>query len=61
MGTIKFEIDLPEFENELSLELTIKRDGKVVVNKKTTTSPPSSSKPTKKTSDVGGNMMNLEI
>lgn len=48
MGTIKFEIDLPEFENELSLELTIKRDGKVVVNKKTTTSPPSSSKPTKR-------------
>lgn len=60
MGTIKFEIDLPEFENELNLELTIKRDGKVVVKKSATPSPPAS-KSTKKASDVGGNMMNLNI
>lgn len=38
MGTIKFEIDLPEFEKELSINLTIHRDGEVVY---TTTSSPS--------------------
>ena len=36
MGTIKFEIDLPEFEKELSLNLTIRRDGEVIY---TTSSP----------------------
>lgn len=30
MGTIKFEIDLPEFEKELSINVTIHRDGEVV-------------------------------
>lgn len=38
MGTIKFEIDLPEFEKELSINVTIHRDGEVVY---TTTSSPS--------------------
>lgn len=37
MGTIKFEIDLPEFEKELSINVTIHRDGEVVYN--TTSSP----------------------
>lgn len=32
MGTIKFEIDLPEFEKELSLNLIIRRDGEVIYN-----------------------------
>ena len=40
MGTIKFEIDLPEFEKELSINVTIHRDGEVVY---TTTSYPSAS------------------
>ena len=30
MGTIKFEIDLPEFEKELNISVTIRRDGEVV-------------------------------
>lgn len=30
MGTIKFEIDLPEFEKELSINLIIRRDGEVL-------------------------------
>jgi hypothetical protein len=30
MGTIKFEIDLPEFEKQLTLNITINRDGNVV-------------------------------
>lgn len=29
MGTIKFEIDLPEFEKELNINVTIRRDGEV--------------------------------
>lgn len=37
MGTIKFEIDLPEFEKELSINVTIHRDGEVVYS--TTSSP----------------------
>ena len=37
MGTIKFEIDLPEFEKELGINITIHRDGEVVYN--TTSSP----------------------
>ena len=40
MGTIKFEIDLPEFEKELSINVTIHRDGEVVYS---TTSSPSMS------------------
>lgn len=37
MGTIKFEIDLPEFEKQLTLNITINRDGNVVY----TSFPPS--------------------
>ena len=44
MGTIKFEIDLPEFEKELSINVTIHRDGEVVY---TTTSSPSVDKSNK--------------
>lgn len=32
MGTIKFEIDLPEFEKELNISVTIRRDGEVIYN-----------------------------
>lgn len=30
MGTIKFEIDLPEFNKELNISLTIRKDGEVI-------------------------------
>ena len=42
MGTIKFEIDLPEFDKELSINITIHRDGEVVYS--TTSSPSMGSK-----------------
>lgn len=43
MGTIKLElVDLPEFEKELSINITIHRDGEVVYN--TTSSPSMGSK-----------------
>lgn len=46
MGTIKFEIDLPEFEKELNISVTIRRDGEVVYH----TSSPS----------TGGDAQNVE-
>lgn len=69
MGSIKFEVDIPDFENEISIELIIRRDGEVVCK----SSPTSSSnkgveKEVKKTStkpttnrSVGGNMMNADF
>lgn len=35
MGTVKVELDIPEFKKELKIEITIKKDGEVVC----TTSP----------------------
>jgi hypothetical protein len=69
MGSIKFEVDIPDFEKEISIELIIRRDGEVVCK----SSPTSSSnkgveKEVKKTStgpttnsSVGGNMMNADF
>lgn len=37
MGNVKLEFDLPEFDRELSISLTIRKDGEVVYN--TVTSP----------------------
>ena len=37
MGNIKLEFDLPEFDRELSISLTIRKDGEVVYS--TVTSP----------------------
>lgn len=30
MGTIKLEIDIPDFDREINIELTIRKDGEVV-------------------------------
>ena len=69
MGSIKFEVDIPDFEKEISIELIIRREGEVVCK----SSPTSSSnkgveKEVKKTStrptttgSVGGNMMNADF
>lgn len=38
MGTIKIEFDLPEFKNELQINIVIRKDGEVV---STITTPPS--------------------
>lgn len=37
MGTLKLEIDIPNFEKELSINIIIRKDGEVVYN--TTSSP----------------------
>ena len=29
MGTIKFEVDIPDFEKEISINVVIKKDGEV--------------------------------
>lgn len=39
MGTVKFEVDIPDFENEISITVTIKKEGEVIC----TTSSSSSS------------------
>lgn len=41
MGSIRLEIDLPEFENELIVSVTVSRDGKVSSYKTTKPSSPS--------------------
>lgn len=38
MGLVKFEVDIPNFEKELSINITIRRDGEVLY---TSTSSPS--------------------
>ena len=45
MGTIKFELDIPDFEQEISINVVIKKDGEVAY----TTSASSPSKPTETT------------
>ncbi len=72
MGTLKIELDIPEFQKELNLEITIKRDGEVLT---TSLSPDSSVEidipvETKKqkaktssgtTAKVKGNLMGMDI
>lgn len=40
MGIMKFEVDIPEFDKEININITIKKDGEVVTK---TTSPLNSS------------------
>lgn len=66
MGTIKIEFDVPDFEKELKIEVTIKKDGEVIAN-----IPPSNSnkkveeqpkkKDDKEKDPSIGNMMNINI
>ena len=68
MGSLKIEIDLPEFKEELTMSITIRKDGEVItslspdrgtteiVKKETTTKKKSSSSSVK-----GGNLMGMEI
>lgn len=71
MGIIKFEVDIPDFEKELQINITLKKDGEVIEKKTTSSLPPkvipeakSEKKPTKKASSSllgDGNMMNLDF
>ena len=69
MGSIKFEVDIPDFEKEISIELIIRRDGEVVCKSSPTSNSnrgvekevkKTSTKPTT-SSAVGGNMMNADF
>lgn len=65
MGLIKIEFELPEFKEEVTVQVTIKRDGQII------TVPPTSQKENKPTTPKvkevkpqtgsSGNLMNLEI
>ncbi len=67
MGTVKFEIDIPDFKDELTLEIKIKKDGEVLVDG--TSSAQTTSTPKKKvvkketppSSNSGGNLMNMDF
>lgn len=70
MGSIKFEVDIPDFEKEISIELIIRRDGEVVCKSSPTSRSnkgvekevkKTSTKPTTTNSSVGGNMMNADF
>lgn len=72
MSLLKIELDLPEFEKELNINITIKKDGEVVYS---ASSPSGNVKvkemvkeePTPKTKKKssgkasGGNFMNLDL
>ena len=70
---LKIELDLPEFEKELNINITIKKDGEVVYStsspssnvemiegeKKTDT--PTAKNPKKTTKKKSGNFMDLDL
>jgi len=64
MGTLKLEIDIPDFKNEINLSITIKKDGEVISTlsadkiDQSISTPPSVKKP-KKTANTG-NLMNID-
>lgn len=65
MSTMKIELDLPEFKEELKIEIVIRKDGEVVVNSAPPVNAkkseePDETKPKKKTRGQG-NLMDLEI
>lgn len=62
-GTLKIEIDIPDFQRELNMSITIRKDGEVI-----TSLSPDSSVPTKTTKkkepaqkSVSGNLMSMEL
>ena len=55
MGIIKFEVDIPNFEKELSISITIRRDGEVFYS----TSSPSAGNITDLSSE--GSLISSEI
>lgn len=72
---LKIELELPEFEKELNINITIKKDGEVVytasspsgdVNVSEPKEEPKEKEPTKKKKTTtpkskGGNFMNLDL
>ena len=64
MGTLKLEIDLPDFKNEINLNITIKKDGEVLstLSADKIDQSISSSAPKKRASKTAsaGNLMNID-
>ena len=64
MGTLKLEIDLPDFKNEINLNITIKKDGEVfsTLSADKIDQSISSSAPKKRASKTAsaGNLMNID-
>lgn len=65
MGTLKLEIDLPEFKNEINLNITIKKDGEVISSLSAdkieqTVSPSTPVKKSRGKSTNSGNLMNMD-
>ena len=65
---IKIEFDVPDFEKELNINVTLKRDGEVIFSSPSTSEKMKSvkekkveKKVTPPTTTIGGNMMNLDI
>jgi hypothetical protein len=69
---LKIELDLPEFEKELNINITIKKDGEVVysasspsgnveVAEKVKEPAPEKKKKSSGKSASGGNFMNLDL
>lgn len=64
MGTLKLEIDLPDFKNEINLNITIKKDGEVLSTLSAdkidqSISSPAPKKRASKTASAG-NLMNID-
>jgi len=62
MGTIKFEVDIPEFEDEININVTIKRDGRVISSTSNVTEIKQKEDEKPISPLVGdGNLMNIEF
>lgn len=77
MGTIKLEIDIPDFDREINIELTIRKDGEVIyrtspseqvekssnisLDKKVEQKVEKITPPISNTDKLGGNLMNLDF
>lgn len=77
MGIVKVELNVPDFEKELNISVTIKRDGEVIFSdpptdvvveksvkkKKVEKKTPEvqNEQPKKPSGTIGGNMMNINI
>lgn len=65
MGMLKLEIDIPDFKNEINLNITIRKDGEVIstlsadrIDQNISTTP--SKKKGEKVNTNIGNLMNID-
>jgi hypothetical protein len=68
MSSIKIELDIPEFEKELSINVTLIKDGKKVeptiitkTEEKTSTPKKEVKKASAPSTSFGGNMMGIDL